>query len=611
MRRAFVVLLALAAGLASPAALHARDIIIRDYQSDAVVNRDGTTDVTETLRVYFEGSWNGVFRDLSLQHRTGQGRRARLDVDVVSVTDDAGRSLQYWEESPESGVLRIKVAVPGASDAERTVVIRYRVNNAVRFFFDGDPGGVHDELYWNATGNAWAFTIERARARITVPEGAAPTQQHAYTGYPGATGSDATLSVSGRTVTAEMTRALAPGEGLTLAVAWPAGVLARPSEGELAARYYLSFWPLIFPPLVLLLMGRHWWRNGRDPRENAIVVAYEPPDGMSPAEMGTIVDNTADLRDITSTLVDLAVRGYVGIEEVEEKALFGLVKNTEWVFHRLDKQDGLATHEVRFLEALFSGASYGPGWAAVRAMRERAAALRAAGGDPETESFAPAYDGSAQQQRVELSSLRNSFYRQLPGIRKAIFETLLQRGYYLRRPDDVKGFWVGIGIVIAVLSGVAAGILSEAVRVNPLAIAIAGIGSGVIVAGFGLAMGKRTEKGARAREAALGFREFLDKVESDRYRMMITSPEMFERYLPYAMAFGVEARWARAFESMYREPPGWYAGTGYHGFSPVHFSSSMSSMSSSAGSTMSSSPSGSSGGGSSGGGSGGGGGGGW
>jgi hypothetical protein len=608
MRRAFVLLLALAAGLASPAALHARDIVIRDYQSDAVVNRDGTTDVTETLRVYFEGSWNGIFRDLSLQHETGQGRRARLDVDVVSVTDDAGRALQYWEESPESGVLRIKVAVPGASDAERIVVIRYRVRNAVRFFFARDPGGVHDELYWNATGNGWAFTIERARARITVPDGAAPTEQHAYTGPLGSTGSDATVSVVGRTVTAEATRALGPGEGLTLAVAWPAGVLARPSETELAARYYLSFWPLIFPPLVLLLMGRHWWRNGRDPRENAIVVAYEPPDGMTPAEMGTVVDNTADLRDITSTLVDLAVRGHVGIEEREEKHLFGLVKDTEWVFHRrAEGTDGLATHEVRFLGALFAGASLGPGWAAVRAMRERATAA----GDPETAAFAPAYDGSAQQPSVALSSLRNSFYRQLPGIRKAVFEKLLQRGYYLKRPDEMKGFWVGIGIVVAVLSGVAAGILSNAVSVNAAAIAIGGIASGVIVAGFGLAMPKRTEKGARAREAALGFREFLDKVESDRYRMMITSPEMFERFLPYAMAFGVEGRWARAFESMYREPPGWYAGSGYHAFSPTHFSSSMSSMSSSAGSTMSSSPSGSSGGGSSGGGSGGGGGGGW
>ncbi|HEV7591303.1 MAG TPA: DUF2207 domain-containing protein [Longimicrobium sp.] len=613
MRRAFVLLFSLAAALAAPAALHARDIVIRDYQSDVVVNRDGTTDVTETLRVYFEGSWNGIFRDLSLQHMTGQGRKTRLDVHVLGVADADGRPLQYWEEHPESGVLRIKIAVPGASDAERTVAIRYRVRNAVRFFFAGDPGGMHDELYWNATGNAWDFPIEHARARITVPDGALPTQQHAYTGYAGSTANDATVSVNGQTVAAEVTRTLARGEGLTLAVAWPAGVLARPTEAGLRTRLLFSFWPLLLAPLVLFLMGRHWWRHGRDPREQAIVVAYQPPEGMTPAEVGTLVDNSADLRDITSTLVDLAVRGFVGIEEVEDKHLFGLISSKDWAFHRrTESTEGLLPHERSFMDALFSGASYGPAWGVVKEMRERAAAARAAGQEVGEEAFA-ADQAPAQQPSVRLSSLKNEFYKSLPGIRTAIFERLVERGYYLKRPDTVKGAWMAGGIVLAILSGVAAGMLGDSglTWINPLALGIGGVASGIIVAIFGALMAARTEQGARAREAALGFREFLDKVDSDRYRRMITSPELFEKYLPYAMAFGVEGRWAKAFEDIYREPPGWYAGSGYHAFSATYFSSSMSSMSTTAGSTMSSSPSGSSGGGSSGGGSGGGGGGGW
>ena len=153
MRRLLVVLLSLAAALAAPSALHARDIVIRDYRSDVVVNRDGTTDVTETLRVYFEGSWNGIFRDLSLQHKTGQGRNERLQAEVLGVTDGDGRGLAFDREKPESGVLRLRISVPGASDAERTVVIRYRLKNAVRYFYANDAGGTHDELYWNVTGN--------------------------------------------------------------------------------------------------------------------------------------------------------------------------------------------------------------------------------------------------------------------------------------------------------------------------------------------------------------------------------------------------------------------------------------------------------------------------
>jgi len=613
MRRTLVLLLSLAATLAAPAALHARDITIRDYQSDVVVNRDGTTDVTETLRVYFEGSWNGIFRDLSLQHTTGQGRQARLDVDVLGVTDVNGGSLQYWKEHPGSGVLRIKIAVPGASDAERTVVIHYRVNNAVRYFFENDAGGVHDELYWNVTGNAWDFPIEHVRARFTVPDGALPTQYHAYTGYAGSSGSDATVTVAGQTVTAEVTRPLSAREGLTLAVTWPAGVLARPSEAALRTRELLSFWPLLLAPLAFVLMLRRWMKHGRDPREQAIVVQYAPPDEMTPAEMGTLVDNSADLRDIISTLVDLAVRGHVGIEEVEDKHLFGLISNQDWVFHRLkESTEGLAAHEREFLNALFSGASYGPAWSAVKAASARAAAARAAGQEVEAGGYV---DTAAQagEPSVRLSSLKNQFYRSLPGIRTAIFERLVERGYYLKRPDTVKGAWMAFGIVLAVLSGIAGGSLADAGVgwFNPMALLAGGIAAGVIIAIFGALMAARTEKGARAREAALGFREFLDKVESDRYRRMITSPEMFERYLPYAMAFGVEGRWAKAFEDIYREPPGWYAGSGYHSFSAASFSSSMSSMGTSAASTMSSSPSGSGGGGSSGGGSGGGGGGGW
>lgn len=611
MRRILVVLLSLAAALASPAALHARDITIRDYRSDVVVNRDGTTDVTETLRVYFEGSWNGIFRDLSLQHMTGQGRESRLRVEVLGVTGGDGSALQYWKEKPGSGVLRIKIAVPGASDAERTVVIRYRVKNAVRYFYANDAGGTHDELYWNVTGNAWDFPIEHAFARFTVPDGALPTEEHAYTGYAGSTGSDAAVEVRGQTVTAEVTRTLSPGEGLTLAVAWPAGVLARPSEAELRRQRLFSFWPLLFAPLALVLMFRHWWRHGRDPREQAIVVQYEPPQGMSPAEVGTLVDNAADLRDITSTLVDLAVRGFIGIEEVQEKHLFGLTSSTDWAFHRLnDSTEGLAAHERSFMDALFVGADYGPPWRVVKEASRRAAAAAAAGGEVPASDFA---DAPSDQPTVRLSSLKNQFYKSLPGIRKAIFERLLERGYYLKRPDEVKGLWIAIGVVLAIGSGIAGGVLGDSgiTWFDPMALLVGGIASGLIVAIFGAFMAARTEAGARAREAALGFREFLDKVETDRYRRMITSPEMFERYLPYAMAFGVEGRWARAFEDIYREPPQWYAGSGYHSFSATHFSSSMSSLSSHAGSTMSSSPSGSGGGGSSGGGSGGGGGGGW
>ncbi|HSU17046.1 DUF2207 domain-containing protein [Longimicrobium sp.] len=613
MRRALLLLLALFASLAAPARAWARDITIRDYRIDAVVNRDGTTDVTETLRVYFTGTWNGIFRDISLQHMTAQGVKAKLDIDVLAVTDGAGQDLRFWREKPDGWTRRVRIAVPGASDAERTVVIRYRVSNAVRYAFAADSGGAHDELYWNATGNSWAFPIEHVLARIVLPAGVDPTDVSAYTGYSGSKSNDAAVSVRGNVVTAEVTRTLASSEGLTVSVSWPPGILPRPSEAELRTRRYLALWPLFLPLLAFFGMLRRWSKHGRDPREQPVAVGYAPPDGMTPAELGTLVDNKADLRDITSTLVDLAVRGFVGIEEVQEKHLFGLLSSQDWRFHQLtDSTTGLQTHERRFLDALFTGASDGPAWGVVKEGAARAAA--GGGGGVSASEFVDA--APATQPCIRLSELKNKFYASLPGIRTAIFERLIERGYYLKRPDTVKGAWVAGGIVLCFLSVIGAVTLADSgwAWFNPVAVAVGGLTSGLVVLLFGLAMAARTEKGARAREAALGFREFLSKVESDRYRRMITGPQMFERYLPHAMAFGVEGRWASAFENLYREPPDWYAGSGgYNSFSASHFSSQMSGLGSSAASTMSSSPSssGSGGGGSSGGGSGGGGGGGW
>jgi uncharacterized membrane protein len=151
---------------------------------------------------------------------------------------------------------------------------------------------------------------------------------------------------------------------------------------------------------------------------------------------------------------------------------------------------------------------------------------------------------------------------------------------------------------------------------SPVAFILAAVLSGVIVLAFGYFMPARTVAGARAYEDTRGFEEFLRRVDSDRYARVVKTPEMFERFLPYAMAFGVEAKWARAFEDIYKEPPTWYVGTNMSGFNARSFSSRISTLSTRAGSTMSSSPrssggSGFGGGGSSGGGGGGGGGGGF
>ncbi|CAA9305645.1 MAG: hypothetical protein AVDCRST_MAG68-801 [uncultured Gemmatimonadetes bacterium] len=599
MRLILLLLLALAA----PAAGQEPSIRVRDFDALLVVTQDGTLDVTERLTLGFTGQWNGVNRDLSLRHKTAEGRTAALDVEIGSVTDGDGKPLRVEEERIDDGWgRRLKIWVPGARDAERRVVIRYRVANAIRFFYEGSEPGPMDELYWNVTGNAWDMPVDRARGRVVLPRGARPRQHAVYTGAAGTTlaASNAESRVTERGLEFAVTRPLESYEGVTVAAGWAPGFVAsRPSERERGVREMVRLWPLALPLLAFGLSFRAWRRRGRDPEEESIVVRYEPPLGMSPTELGTLIDHEAQMRDITATLVDLAVRGYVGIEERTEEKLMGLLSSTEFTFHRRRPREdwgALAQHEQLYLQGLFQHAT-----TAEASWDELRAVAHASG---------PAPEAARGGEQVALSALTDKFYTALPEIRDAVYESLVTRGFYLRRPDQVRTRWMFLAGALLVAGAAGAGWVEGLAwdGVSPVALAAGMIASAVIVFIFSRVMPARTPAGARAREAALGFREFLGRVESERYRRMVTSPEMFERYLPHAMAFGVEDRWAHAFEEIYREPPRWYSGSGQ--FRATDFSSRMSHMSSTAGSTMSSSPSssGSGGGGSSGGGSGGGGG---
>jgi uncharacterized membrane protein YgcG len=218
---------------------------------------------------------------------------------------------------------------------------------------------------------------------------------------------------------------------------------------------------------------------------------------------------------------------------------------------------------------------------------------------------------------VRLSSLKNKFYKHLPGLKEAQYKLLVDSGYYAGRPDRVRIGWVVGALVVGFAIAGMGAVFMNWLGMQPLSAILAGILSGVIVAAFGYYMPSRTIRGTRELEKVLGFQEFLSRVEGDRLNRIVKTPEMFEKFLPYAMALGVEASWAKAFEGIYNKPPEWYGGPGgVHMFRPATLTSDLGRMSAVAATTMASAPrssggSGFGGGGSSGGGFGGGGGGGF
>ena len=569
MRRRTLLALCLLAGTAAPA-LAQRTLVIQSFDAAIVVAADGSIVVEETIVPRFTGAWNGVFRTIPVQYRTPQGLNYTLRLDVQSVTDDEGRDLRY-ENSRERHYRKLKIWVPGAQDATKTVKLRYRVANGLRFFDE------HDELYWNVTGDEWEVPIESASAVVRLPDGVSGLRATAFRGAYGSTEQSA-VRIGADEVSVSTTNALGMREGLTLVVGWNPGIVHRPTAVEKTASVVYSNVPLAIPPVIFFLMWRLWRARGRDPELAPVATQYEPPAQMTPAELGTLIDGKPDMRDITATIVDLAVRGYVHISETKQEHLFGLLSSNDYTFvlkKPRSEWSSLKTHERDLLDGMF---------------------------------------GSVDS--VALSHLKNKFYKRLPGLKSELYGMLVNGGFYTGRPDRVRMIYTIAGVVLGFLIAVGGAVVMTGLGMQPGSGIVAGVLSGVIILVFGWFMPSRTVRGTRELEKVMGFQEFLSRVEGDRLERMVKTPEMFEKFLPYAMALGVEDNWAKAFEDIYTTPPSWYSGpAGVHAFRPSTLTSNLGAMSTAAASTMASAPrsSGGSGfrGGSSGGGFGGGGGGGF
>jgi hypothetical protein len=378
--------------------------VVEQFPAELQVLSRGELLVTETIRPRFTGSWNGLKRDIPVEYRTPQGFNYTLRLDLVSVTDEHLAPLKV-ESYRDRHCRTFKIWLPSAHDPTKTQILTYKVANGLKYFDH------HDELYGNVTGDEWEVAIETAAARILVPAGATGVKALAFSGADGAREEQADVQITGPEVLFQMTRPLGFREGLTAVVGWDKGLIVQPGALELAGLLFRSNWPLGFPIGVLGLMWYLWYRLGRDPQLRPITVSYKPPDALTPAELGTLIDNSPDLRDITATLVHLAVRGYLRIEEGRESRLRGLWSSPVFHLHRLkptSEWDGLKPHERAITKGIFS---------------------------------------DDQSSAVALSDLENRFFIHLDGIKSSLVDQLPGRGYHVTRPDQVKQICIVLGIL--------------------------------------------------------------------------------------------------------------------------------------------------------------------
>jgi uncharacterized membrane protein len=530
------LLLALLAVLltgAQPALAQSRTLVWEVYDVALTVLPNGDLRVVERQRIRFtSGTFTYGYATIPLSKTEG--------IDGVAISEPGGPQYQetsFGEDpytfttSTYEGDLEIRWFFPPTTNSTRTFDLAYTAHGAIRIHESGD------KLQWFAIDNQRDFPIESASVTVTLPSGAQFLSNPDSAGVEAAWG----ISPNGSSVTYIASRSLAPSDVMEIGVEFTHGVIPAAPPGWQAAQDATEAYDLQVKPFVDLVLGvlaallilggpafilLMWYLRGRDPQVGPVPeYVAEPPDELPPGILGTLLDERADMRDVVATMIDLARKGYMSIEETERAGVLSL-GGKDFVFRRLDKPEtGLEPVEREVLAGIFRG----------------------------------------NKNEVRLNDLRNKFYTQLPGIQRRLYEAMVSRGFFRSNPDTTRKLWRGIGIAMFIgaifLGGFVSAGLSNISSLLPCVFGGLGL-TGLVAVGFGGSMPAKTRKGAEAAARWAAFRNYLTRIE--KLADISQSSHLFDKFLPYAIAFGIKDSWIFKFTQQPTTPiPGWYMPYGW------------------------------------------------
>lgn len=550
-------------GLSLPAAALER---ILSYHSDIEIAEDASMMVTETIEVVAEGNQirRGIYRDFPTTYRDRFGNKYVVDFKVLAVTRDG--EPEPWHTKRRTNGERIYAGSSevSLSPGEYTYTFIYKTSRQLGFF------GNHDELYWNVTGNGWDFPMERVSATVSLPNEVTVTDVvlYGYTGGQGSKEQSFTSEIGPLGGSIQATRLLGAWEGLTLVMQWPKGLVQAPSVLQTVLYILSDNLGLVLSLLAFFGSGAYlllmWSRHGRDPHGGIIIPLYEPPTGYSPASARYISRMAYDNKTLTAALVNLAVKGHIRIT----------CRDDDYTLKRETSSQELAPGEAALLHKLF--------------------------------------------RQGTVLVLENSNHAKVSLARSAHKNAL--------RKDYLNSYFKKNGVLLLPsigLSLLALFVIVVTASMVPLVV----VSYAAIIAlhiFFAYLLKAPSPRGRLLLDKLEGFKHYLEVAEKDDLELRHPpdkTPQLFEKYLPFAIALGVEQAWAEQFsevfarlESAGKTPysPHWYSGD-FNSSRINRFTSNVGNNFSSAISSAATPPgsSSSSGGGSSGGGGGGGGGGGW
>lgn len=512
-----------------------KTLVWERFDVDILVNQDSTFDVVERQRIRFiSGTFTFGYREIPKRYLVSIDNWTLQDDDGNVYQPSASRGVPYTftvEESYSSYTVRWYF--PPTANTTQTYHLGYRVHGGLRFYEGGD------QLWWKAIYPERSFDVLEGRVTVTAP---GPIQEYAaYIAGEDARGSVTATLLDEDTIVFDLDRRLRPGEDLEVRVQWPHGIVqGSPAPWQAAAdaeaarleaeRQFMERWRpvatlgfgllgvlfVLGGPLLLYVL---WYNLGRDvPVEVVAEYLPEPPDDLPPGLVGALLDETVDMEDILATIVDLARRKIISITEVKEEALLGLVQNTDFIYRWEQPDAQVAPFEKELLKALFG-----------------------------------------RRTEVRLSDLKNKFYNKLPKIRKAMYEELTRRGLFVRNPETVRNQWGCLGVVALGMAFLVGFVLTALFGYLTSAAILPGIGMGVTAVGLLILsrfMPRKTQAGAEAAARWQAFKRYLQNI--DKYGDLEAKKDIWDQYLPYAIAFGIEKEYIRKFEGIDAPAPGWY-----------------------------------------------------
>jgi hypothetical protein len=531
-----LLVLLVAPSAASPAHAQGEGWTVESFDVEVVVDPgDAALVVIEEITVDFGGlERRGILRTIPYRYRYDDEHDRLLRLSGWDVQTGSGTPGQT-QVTEERDTVTLRIGDPDIRIRGRhTYRIAYRVEGALNSF------DTHEELFWNATGHGWDVPIREATVRVV---GAPILDVLCFSGPFGSTRPCDAARLQGAQADF-VGEGLGPGHGLTVVAAFEPGSVNVPGpilEQRWALQRALMGSPAAMPLTVVgalfAFLGLAWLviREGRDrvlrggltvdgrvdadavtrrPLVNrpAVPVQYRPPDGLRPGQLGVLVDERVDPVDMSATIVDLAVRGYLRIVEETSRSLRSLWRSrSEWTFVKQTPppDDTLLAYERELLDALF---------------RDR--------------------------DEVALSDLTGEFHKDYAEVRRLMYTDAVDRGWFTRSPKTTRTIWLGVGVLATILS---VALLAGLLVVSTFALAA----TPLVLASLGLTvahrwMPHRTPKGSRRLAETIGFRDFILTAESDRARFA-EEENIFIAYLPYAVVFGATDKWARAFADLGRD----------------------------------------------------------